>query len=539
MTMGKFIKGEFYTMRKITSLIGSVVLFFAILSSSAQVTEVRAVGKVTVSNIQLSQTSTSNNKSEKLTFNYRAVGYSKGDMFTVSVDKPLTLKPVVSFPLLTADKVAVAICRVEQAKQVVCTFNEKISPIVEGMIELSADFYEAAREQKHVTPVRILVDNVENIHYVDVDGQPIKTPLPIFKSSEQLDKDTILSVVKLNQKKQNLTNVHIVDKPDASLQVDLSTIKVYEVTFDKFGEVTSQQDVTSSFAPSVLENGFEMQMGDVFQNGKSYAIEYHVKIMNQNVNFWENRATITADQITNETFTSSLKKEDGRGTANGIGGVIEVRKEDSKTREVLEGATFSVVDTTGAVVEEITTDQMGVAKTKKILDFGTYFLIETKSPKNHVLDAQPHVVTIDENTPNHLAQLTVQNRYAAGKIEIVKRDAMTQECLEGAEFDVRDENGSVVEHIITDEFGVAITKELPFAKYEIIETKAPLGYLADMPKQRIELINEYMKLNVTNAKNTIPNPPQPLVVVEVDPPYGVKLPSPSRVELLPDTGKHF
>ncbi|MGL4662224.1 MAG: SpaA isopeptide-forming pilin-related protein [Culicoidibacterales bacterium] len=526
-------------MRKITSLIGSVVLFFAIFSSSAQVTEVRAVGKVTVSNIQLSQTSTSNNKSEKLTFNYRAIGYAKGDTFTVSVDKPLTLKPIVSFPLLTVDQVAVAMCKVEQAKQVVCTFNEKISPIVEGMIELSANFYETAREQKHVTPVRILVDNVEKIHYVDVDGQPIKTPLPIFKSSEQLDKDTILSVVKLNQMKQNLTNVHIVDKPDTSLQVDLSTIKVYEVTFDKFGEVTSQQDVTSSFTPSVFDNGFEMQMGDVFQGGKSYAIEYHVKIINHNVNSWGNRATITADQITNETFTSSLKKEDGRGTANGIGGVIEVRKEDSKTKEALEGAMFNIVDASGAVVEEITTDQTGVAKTKKILDFGTYFLIETKAPKNHVLDTQPYAVTIDDKTPNHLAQLTVQNRYATGKIEIVKHDAVTQDCLAGAEFDVKDEGGIVVEHLITDKFGVAITGDLPFGNYEITETKSPVGYLADMPIQKIKLINEHVKVSVTNTKNTIPDPSRPNVVIEVDPPQEVKLPSPSRVELLPDTGKHF
>jgi len=61
-------------------------------------------------------------------------------------------------------------------------------------------------------------------------------------------------------------------------------------------------------------------------------------------------------------------------------------------------------------------------------------------------------------------------------ITIYKRDGETQLPLAGAEFEIRDLNGGVVERLTTDIHGSATSKKLPLGYYQIVETKAPHGY---------------------------------------------------------------
>lgn len=63
-----------------------------------------------------------------------------------------------------------------------------------------------------------------------------------------------------------------------------------------------------------------------------------------------------------------------------------------------------------------------------------------------------------------------------GKLHVIKLDEKTEKGLKGAEFDILDDEGKVVDHIITDKNGEAWTKKLLFGDYEIVETKTPDGY---------------------------------------------------------------
>lgn len=63
-----------------------------------------------------------------------------------------------------------------------------------------------------------------------------------------------------------------------------------------------------------------------------------------------------------------------------------------------------------------------------------------------------------------------------GKIEIIKQDKADGTRLEGAEFAIYDSRNLMVEYLVTDATGKAITEDLPIGEYRIQEVAAPSGY---------------------------------------------------------------
>lgn len=171
-------------------------------------------------------------------------------------------------------------------------------------------------------------------------------------------------------------------------------------------------------------------------------------------------------------------------------GKIEVVKTDSVTKSVLAGAEFDVKDAKGAVVAHLVTDATGHALTKD-LPLGKYTVVETKAPKGYVLSKVEEAVTITTNGEVKTIQLTNEKEVTpTGKIEIVKTDSVTKSVLEGAEFDVKDANGTVVAHLVTDVTGHALTKDLPLGKYTVIETKAPIGFVLSQTEDVVNITKQ-------------------------------------------------
>lgn len=83
--------------------------------------------------------------------------------------------------------------------------------------------------------------------------------------------------------------------------------------------------------------------------------------------------------------------------------------------------------------------------------------------------------TIDTGTYSS-NQLKVTYYYTKGQIQIHKIDESTMEALSGAEFDIYDANGNIIDHVIVDESGFGLSKVLPDGSYTLKETKAPIGY---------------------------------------------------------------
>ena len=90
------------------------------------------------------------------------------------------------------------------------------------------------------------------------------------------------------------------------------------------------------------------------------------------------------------------------------------------------------------------------------------------------------------------------------KIIVEKQDEETQEPLQGAKFEVLNENRKVIRVVETDENGLIKLEQIMPGTYYIREVKTPDGYEAEYIEHKIEIkLNEEKVIKVTNRKIVI------------------------------------
>ncbi len=164
-----------------------------------------------------------------------------------------------------------------------------------------------------------------------------------------------------------------------------------------------------------------------------------------------------------------------------IKGKVAVKKTDSEIADLnLEGAEFTIYDNNKNSVATITTNKEGYAESEP-LNYGTYTMEETKAPKGYLLSNKVWDINITEDGKVYSYDIT--NDVIKGKLQIVKVDSENEEKpVEGAGFDVIAvnvngiEEGTVVDHVVTDKDGFAYTKDLRYGDYKFHETDTPKGY---------------------------------------------------------------
>ena len=164
-----------------------------------------------------------------------------------------------------------------------------------------------------------------------------------------------------------------------------------------------------------------------------------------------------------------------------IKGKVAVRKTDSEITDLnLEGAEFTIYDNNKNSVATIITDKNGYAESEP-LNYGNYTMQETKAPKGHLLNDKVWNINITEDGKVYSYDIT--NDVIKGRLQIVKVDSENEEKpVEGAGFDVIAvnvngiEEGTVVDHVVTDKDGFAYTKDLRYGDYKFHETDTPIGY---------------------------------------------------------------
>lgn len=90
-----------------------------------------------------------------------------------------------------------------------------------------------------------------------------------------------------------------------------------------------------------------------------------------------------------------------------------------------------------------------------------------------------------------------------GKIKLIKQDADDKSVvLEGAKFVVKDQAGSVVATLVTNENGVAVSDLLPIGDYVLVEVESPSGYqlIEDQSLSVTVEANKTVQIVVTNKK---------------------------------------
>ena len=158
-------------------------------------------------------------------------------------------------------------------------------------------------------------------------------------------------------------------------------------------------------------------------------------------------------------------------------GSLEIKKYDSNNR-TLANVKFNILNSNNEVVDTIVTNENGVATSKK-LPLGTYYYQEVEAPDNVVMDTQKHEFNLTEN--NQVITKTVINELIEGKLKIIKVDE-NDKPLAGVKFNILDKDGNIIDTIVTDENGIAESKELEKGTYYYQEIEAPEGIIVDNTK---------------------------------------------------------
>lgn len=232
------------------------------------------------------------------------------------------------------------------------------------------------------------------------------------------------------------------------------------------------------------ENGKVLESITTDENGEAYTSRYAIRdyskitireketLQNYVLNDTPQTITLEADQIKTVTFTNELKK-----------GQVKVIKVDLDNKEVkLKGVEFKVYDQDNKLVDTITTDENGEAVSKRLRIDKEYHVVESKTLQNYVLNDTPQKVILKQD---QITDLTFENELIRGYIKIVKASKEDNKYngdtkgtrLANAKFEVYDQDGKVVDTLVTDKNGEATTKALLKGKYTIKEIESPDYYI--------------------------------------------------------------
>lgn len=156
------------------------------------------------------------------------------------------------------------------------------------------------------------------------------------------------------------------------------------------------------------------------------------------------------------------------------------------------------------------TDSNGVASCDSKLVRGEYYYKELKTAgPQYVMDEDLHPFTLilansKISTFNVNETLPIKNVLARGNIKVLKVNKDGRAPLAGAEFDVFNADGKIVDHLVTGADGTAMTKVLPYGKYSLRETKAPTGFVLSKATFDTEIIanGDVPLLEITNSTIT-------------------------------------
>lgn len=190
---------------------------------------------------------------------------------------------------------------------------------------------------------------------------------------------------------------------------------------------------------------------------------------------------------------------------------LEILKIDSKTRNPLSNVTFEIYKENGEILGEYVTDENGKIELKNLAP-GNVKIKETKVNDKYILNSDEREILLEWGKTS---KIEIENEKIIGQIKILKtsedKNYLTGKekgsPIENVEFEITDENGNFVKKIITNEEGIAISKDLEKGKYFVKETKTDENYILNETIYEVEINqdNNFIELNITNkSKQKLP-----------------------------------
>ena len=190
-------------------------------------------------------------------------------------------------------------------------------------------------------------------------------------------------------------------------------------------------------------------------------------------------------------------------------GNLIIVKQDSITKEPLEGVQFKIVYADGSYVDAeggtlsstglYWTDKEGKITLSGIS--GTVVVTEVQTIPGYTIDENTRTQTVVVN-PNDTQTLYFYNTPVGG-LQIIKSDKDSGKRISGVKFEIRKMNGEIIGTYTTDSDGVIYLPEAESGWYTVTELGAASGYLLDTTPHRIEVKDgQTATLEITNHKSS-------------------------------------
>ena len=188
-------------------------------------------------------------------------------------------------------------------------------------------------------------------------------------------------------------------------------------------------------------------------------------------------------------------------------GNLIIVKQDSVTKEPLEGVEFKIVYADGSYVDAAggTLSSTGLYWTDKAGKIsisgisGTVVVTEVETITGYTIDENTRTQTVVVN-PNDTQTLYFYNTPVGG-LQIIKSDKDSGKRISGVKFEIRKMNGEIIGTYTTDSDGVIYLPEAESGWYTVTELEAASGYLLDTTPHRIEVKDgQTATLEITNRK---------------------------------------
>ena len=190
-------------------------------------------------------------------------------------------------------------------------------------------------------------------------------------------------------------------------------------------------------------------------------------------------------------------------------GNLIIVKQDSVTKEPLEGVEFKITYADGSYVDAeggtlsstglYWTDKAGKISISGIS--GTVVVTEIETIPGYTIDENSRTQTVVVN-PNDTQTLYFYNTPVGG-LQIIKSDKDSGKRIAGVKFEIRKMNGEIIDTYTTDSDGVIYLPEAESGWYTVTELEAASGYLLDTTPHRIEVKDgQTATLEITNHKSS-------------------------------------
>lgn len=183
-------------------------------------------------------------------------------------------------------------------------------------------------------------------------------------------------------------------------------------------------------------------------------------------------------------------------------GKIQINKLDDETSQPIEGVTFGLY-LGETEVGQATTDENGIATFENLYQ-NNYTLKELETNEKYILNDTPFDVRVEYNKTS---VQDIENENIKGQIEITKKSSNDNKItgekkgtpLEGAKFEIYNSNNELVDTLITDKEGKAISGLLVKGEYQLKEVDSGSKYYlinTGIFKTEIKEHKEIVKVNV-------------------------------------------